>query len=147
MTESVNPGAIQRKAVWGPKRTLVGLVLIAFGLSTSAMAAGNKRSKAGDPDQTDKHHSRPAPKAKPGLPSANVKNYKLDDEITRRRDSNPIHTSRVIVTLVPGAQLPAEFKQFVRANGKLDIINGQVLDLPNGVIRRLEAHPSIFRVH
>src|SRR6266478_8192053 len=122
MTECVNPGAIQRKAVWGPKRTLVALVLVAFGLSTSAMAAGNKRSNESSPYQTDKHHSRPAPKVKPGLPSENVKNYKLDDEISRRRDSNPIQTSRVIVTLVPGAQLPAEFKQFARANGKLDII-------------------------
>jgi serine protease AprX len=147
MTESVNPGAIQRKAVWGPKRTLVALVCIAVGLSTSAMAAGRKGSNQSNPDQPDRHHSRPAPKAKPGVPSANVRSYKLDDEITRRRDSNPVQTSRVIVTLAPGAQLPAEFKQFARANGRLDIINAQVLDLPNGVIKRLEAHPAIFRVH
>jgi serine protease AprX len=146
MTELVIQGAVQRsKAVWGPKRTLVALLLITFGLSTSAIASGDKKQDA--TGHIDKHHSRPAPKAKPGLPSANVKNYKLDDEITRRRDSNPNHTSQVIVTLVPGAQLPAEFKQFARANGKLDIINGQVLDLPNSVIRRLEAHPAIFRVH
>jgi serine protease AprX len=145
MTEFVVPGAIQRKAVWGPKRTLVGLVLIALGLSTSVRAAGKNPSNESNPDQTDKHHSRQAPKAKPGLPSANVKNYKLDDEITRRRDSNPVHTSRVIVTLLPGAELPQEFKRF--AHGKLDIINAHVLDLPNGVIKRLEAHPSVFRVH
>src|SRR5438552_2684456 len=145
MTESVNPGAVQRKAVWGPKRTLVALVLIAFGLPNSAIAAGNNRSSQNDADEPQSRHFRPASKAKPGEPSANVKDYKLDDEITRRRDSNPLHTTRVIVTLVPGAELPQEFKRFGR--GKLDIINGHVLDLPNGVIRRLEAHPAIFRVH
>src|SRR6202790_3659391 len=121
MTELVTQGAVQRKAVWGPKRTLVALLLITFGLSTSAIASGNKSQD--DAARIDKHHSRPAPKAKPGVPSARVNNYKLDDEITRRRDSNPLHTTRVIVTLVQGAELPQEFKPFARGNGQLDIIN------------------------
>ena len=47
----------------------------------------------------------------------------------------------------PGATLPAELKKFARASGRLDLINGQVLDLPSRVIRQLERHPAIFRVH
>jgi serine protease AprX len=52
----------------------------------------------------------------------------------------------VIVTLLPGAQLPAEFKRFAR-DGKLGLINGQVLDLPNNVLKQLASHPKVFRVH
>ena len=82
----------------------------------------------------------------PGVPN-NVKTYRLDDELNRRAtDPNPRHTTRVIVELVPGAKLPSELKQFAR-EGRLDIINGQVLDLPNNVLRKLAAHPSVFRVH
>jgi serine protease AprX len=85
--------------------------------------------------------------AVPGGPGAAVRNYKLDDVVSNRsRRGNPESTSRVIVTLVPGAELPAQFKRFARG-GKLDIINGQLLDVPNGVLRVLEAHPDVFRVH
>ncbi|HEV8345447.1 MAG TPA: S8 family peptidase [Vicinamibacterales bacterium] len=94
-----------------------------------------------------KHHTRQAQKAKPGVPGARVKAYKLDDELARRSgDLNPRNTTRVIVTLVPGATLPAEFKKFGQ-NRNLDIINGQVLDLPNNVLRKLAAHPNVFQVH
>jgi len=90
--------------------------------------------------------SPPGGRRMPGVPS-NVKTYRLDDELNRRaNDSNPRHTTRVIVELVPGAKLPSEFKQFAR-EGRLDIINGQVLDLPNNVLRKLAAHPDVFRVH
>ena len=64
--------------------------------------------------------------------------------------------TRVIVTLVPGAKLPQEFKRFLHNansrnnnedNSPLDLINGQVLDLPHGVLKSMAAHPSVFRVH
>ena len=72
----------------------------------------------------DSRHHQQAPHKRPGAPGFNVKNYKMDDEVTKRADrGNPLHTSSVIVTLVPGAQLPPEFKRFARAD-KLDIING-----------------------
>ena len=108
-----------------------------------------------------KTHAREAAHKKPGAPGSFAKAYKLDDEMTRRsKDRNGANTTRVIVTLVPGAKLPAEFKRFMhygnRKNndsngnnddGRLDLIRGQVLDLPNGVLKRLAAHPSVFRVH
>ncbi len=132
---------IKRKSVWGRNPVLGLVALLVFGLSATGFAAGSGDSESG------KRHSRQAPHARPDGPSSRVKNYKLDDEIQRRRDGNPQSTTRVIVTLVPGAKLPQDFKRYARANGKLDIINGQVLDLPNRVIKQLESRPEIFRVH
>jgi len=62
----------------------------------------------------------------------------------------------VIVTFVPGAKLPNEFKKFIRARSttateqrrqQAGFINGQVLDLPNGVLKQLATNPSVFRIH
>ncbi len=118
--------------MWGPKRTFAAAAILLIGLAPNAMAAGP--------------HVQKAPKATPGAPSARVKSYKLDEEVNRRANGNPLHTSSVIVTLAPGASLPPEFKRYARG-GKLEIINGQVLDLPNGELKKLAARPNIFRVH
>jgi serine protease AprX len=75
-----------------------------------------------------------------------VKNYKVDDVVNRRSGSNPLLTSRVIVTLAPGAQLPPQFKRYARRND-LDLINGVALELPNGLIKQLAARPETFRIH
>ena len=125
---------VRRKAVWGPKRTVGALcLLLVAGLAASPADA--------------KTHSRQAPKKQAGAPGAFVKNYKIDDALTDVADhANPNLTTRVIVTLVPGATLPNEFKKYTR-NTKLDLINGEVLDLPNGVLRKLAAHPNVFRLH
>src|SRR4051812_16378388 len=138
MTTPTNQRTIRWKAVWGPKRTFAALALILLGLSPTVMAANRGNAKP--------QHYRQAPTAKPGQPSSRVKGYKLDPDVARRGKGNPLSTSRVIVTLVPGAQLPAEFKRFVRGNN-LDIVNGVVLELPNGVIKQLESRSEIFQVH
>ena len=83
----------------------------------------------------------------PSLAVAAGRGSKLDSELTRRSQRNPREVTSVIVTLTPGATLPQDFKRFARARGRLGIINGQVLDLPNNVLRQLEARPEIFRVH
>src|SRR6185436_4967162 len=51
-----------------------------------------------------------------------------------------------IVALVPGATLPSDFKRF-SVNRNLEIIYGQVVDLPNGLIKQLESRPEVFRLH
>jgi serine protease AprX len=76
-----------------------------------------------------------------------VAQRKLDAELTRR--ANRVGTSgttRVIVTLQPGAQVPSELQPFVRGR-KFNIINGQVADLPNSQLNRLAVYPSIFSIH
>src|SRR5712691_961097 len=133
MTLSRVQRPVRRKAVWGLKLTLAVAAIFVTGFASNALADGR--------------HSRTAKKVRSGEESSQAKQYKSDDEVTRRSSANPLQTSSVIVTLVPGAQLPPEFKKFARAGGKLDIINGQVLDLPNGLLRKLAAHPEIFRIH
>ena len=131
----MNPTPTQtdrRKAVWGPKRTLLAALAV-LAMASNAAAAGP--------------HRKPAHKGVPGTPGSQVKNYKLDDEVTRRSNSaDDKKTSSVIVTLMPGAQLPPQFKRFAR-NTSLDFINGVVLDVPHGVLKQLAAHPDVFRVH
>src|SRR5689334_13622058 len=105
----------RRKAVWGPKRTLGALVVFCVtGLVVSPAAAKSNSGKS---------------VKVPAAPGSLVKNYKLDDALTDRANrANPAATTRVIVTLVPGAKLPSEFKRFA-LNQRLDVINGEVLEL------------------
>jgi serine protease AprX len=137
---------VRRKFVWGPKRTFAAFLVVGFGLglATTASAAGPHGIKSSGKES---HHHRQAPHKRPGAPGFNVKNYKMDDEVTKRSArGNPLRTTSVIVTLVPGAQLPPEFRKFARGN-QLDIINGQVLDLPENVIKQLAKYPDVFRIH
>ena len=98
------------------------------------------------PLTTQSNIGSPVTKARPGQPNFAAKPHKLDLEVERRK-SNPSGSSSVIVALAEGATLPAEFKRFARKAGSLNIINSQVLDLPNSVIRQLEARPEIAQVH
>src|SRR5215208_3370690 len=133
MNSQVRVSPVRRKAVWGPKHIASALLFTLASLAPNTAAAET--------------HARKGATKLPGVPSASVKAYKLDGELTRRANGrNSLATTRVIVTMQPGAGLPSEFKKFAR-NGKLELINGQVLDLPNGVLKQLAAHPSVFRVH
>jgi len=92
-------------------------------------------------------HSHRAAKARPGRPNSLVQNYKADKELTRRSKRGGSVKTPVIVELLPGKQVPAAFRAYMRRNGKLGIINGAVLDLPNSVIAQLSKHPDVFRLH
>src|SRR5437868_5720237 len=126
--------AARPKAVWGPKRTIVMAALLIVGLAPNAMAAGRE-------------HARPGRKAVPGRPNAHVKGYKLDNELTFQAASRPNKTTRVIVELQPGATLPRALAAYAKRNGKLGIINGHVVDLPNRLLNQMAANPSVFRLH
>jgi serine protease AprX len=123
----------RKKAVWGPKRT-VSVLLVALALLVPGVASA-------------KAHAHEAAKKKAGAPSQSVKNYKLDGELTKRsKDRNGSNKVRVIVTLLPGQSLPAEFKKFA-LGGSLGLINGQVLELSHNQLVKFSAHPSVFRIH
>jgi len=136
----------RRKAVWSAKRALTALVLLAFGVASSTTDA-EARQRRSRKSTVSRHADTSNARVRRDLFGARVRRYKLDEEVTRRKDRNPQERTRVIVALQPGAQLPPQFKRFARGDRKLDIINGAVLDLPNGVIRQLESRPEIFRVH
>src|SRR5258706_10026559 len=127
--------AVRRKAVWGSRRGALPLAfLLLLSFASSALAAGG---------------SSQAPKAKPGAPSSRVKDYKLDDELTQRANRRGLlDTVSVIVTLQPGADLPAGFKRYVEPDGKLDIINGYALaNVPVSALATLAAQTSVHRVN
>ena len=133
MTLLTRPQVIRRKAVWGPKATMAAFLVAVIGLASQASAQ-------------DRRHAVPGPKAKPAAPSSRVRNFKVDEETVRRMNGNPAHKTSVIVTLQRGAQLPLQFKRYATSE-HLSIINGVVLDLPNGILKQLVALPEVFKVH
>jgi len=125
--------SVRRKAVWGARRTVAGLGLGLLLFSSSSVFAAS-------------HHAR-TQKARPGRPNSLAKGYKVDGELAKRSHGNGLATTRVIVELRPGAAVPPSYRPFMRRNGKLGIINGQVLDLPNRLITQMSQHPDVFRLH
>jgi serine protease AprX len=122
----------RRKAVWGLHWLIAVVALAILGLSPNAIAAGR--------------HSRPAAKARPSAPNSNVQHYRLDKELTFRADHHQaLQTTHAIVTLQPGARLPPALARFTTR--KLDIINGYVVDMPNGLLKMFAAHPSVAHIH
>ncbi len=128
----------RRKAVWGPKRTLAAAfaTLLLFGGPAFA--------------QSGREHSRLGPKAPEGHANSLARDYKVDEELTRRAGARGLSANqktRVIVELQPGAQVPQAYRAYMRRNGQLGIINGQVLELPNRLIAEMSRHPNVFRLH
>ena len=72
---------------------------------------------------------------------------RLDDELAFRSAHNDASSrnTRAIVMLRSGAALPAEFGAY--AIRPLKIIDGYVVNVPNTVLARLAAHPSVLSVH
>src|SRR3954454_13827849 len=133
MTGPFCVGPQRRKAVWGPNRIIAAAAMLLLAFASSAIAGGRH---AGTPHQ-----------AAPGRPNSIVKSYKLDGELENRATKNdPNHKTRVIVELAPGAKLPGSFNG-LKHGGKLAIINGQVLDVPDRLLRQLSQHPAGFRLH
>jgi serine protease AprX len=135
MTPSYSQSPGRHKAVWGPKRTVSALLLAVACMAPNVASA-----------KTHFHH---ADRKKPGQPGKFVKFYKgLDNELVNRsKDRNgSINTTRVIVTLKPGTDLKPEFARFSRGNN-LDLLNARVLELPNGLLKKLSDQPGVLTVH
>jgi serine protease AprX len=124
------------KAVWGPKSTLIVAALMILGLAPNAMADGYS--------SRHRHYER----AKAGEPNSSVREYRLDGELTLRSTRfAPLHTTRAIVELKPGKTLPPEFAAYATSNGQLGIIDGQVVDVPDSLLKKLAESGSVLRVH
>src|SRR5580765_1705796 len=121
----------RRKAVWGPKRTLAIALAVLFSAASPAFAG---------------KHPHYGKKAKAGVPNHFAKKYKMDDEVERRSKGSPQGKTPVIITLEPGAEIPKPFQQY-SLHKKLDLINGEVLEVPNGLLKRLSEAPHVHQVH
>jgi serine protease AprX len=122
----------RRKAVWTLARFVAFGVVAMFAFSSNAIAEGR--------------HNRPARKARPAQPNSNAQEYQLDKELSFRAvHHQALRKTHAIVTLKPGAQLPRGLERFMTR--KLDIINGYVVDLPNGLLKLFAMHPAVARIH
>src|SRR5581483_1034089 len=125
------------KAVWGPKRRRAWLAAaLVLAIAPGAMAASRPVG----------HHPAAMP-AKDGIPNAQSHRGKLDHELNRRSTGAPSGSTKVIVTLQPGAQLPPELQKLAtRLHGRLNVLNATVLTVPNRVLKTLAAHPLVLLV-
>jgi serine protease AprX len=121
---------------------LAAVLAAAMAFAPDLMAAGRRDSH----DSRGNRHATQGKKLKPGAPNSFVRHRKFDEEVTRRAQGRADDTTSVIVSLVPGAELPPQFKRFVKRNS-LSIINGVALELPNRVLKQLATMPEVFRVH
>jgi serine protease AprX len=140
MTLSLAVRATRKKAVWGPRRLVTALTIATLALTTNIVfAAPQQEPGQGGPGQGSNPSHPPSPRAN---------HYRLDPEVERLSHTGTADTNSFIVALAPGATLPAEFAPFVRRKlGKLDIINGIAIDLPNNLIQRLADRPEVVRIH
>ena len=140
--------APRRKAVWGPKRTLIALAVaaVASPFATSSLAA--KSHRYGYADVPPSRHSTQWTSSWPGLPSSRVDDSKLDRFLQQRITSNKNSkdTVDIIVTLNPGQSLPLLYKPFVRRYFQL--INAYEIDkLPTSLLASLQLEASVHRAH
>jgi hypothetical protein len=103
MKFSVSPPTVRAKAVWGPRRILVAVALVAASLALAPSASAQGR------------HLRQAPKVRPGVLNGFVKRDKMDNDaparqlIFRSRNADVIVTSRTAPTCC--LRLPALLAQ------------------------------------
>jgi serine protease AprX len=77
----------------------------------------------------------------------NGRDHQKLDKILKERDGR-LGTSRVIITLKPGADATAEVRKLGGKVGKrLRSINGMAVELPNFVLRRLAERSEILSIH
>jgi len=136
MSLSLMASRIGRKAAVRTMCTIIAAQLALLGAASGSSAADDHGSSAscGSTSQQSGWDD-------------NGTSHGLDAELTRRaKDPDPRHTTQVIVRVVEGARLPAEFRKFLKGD-PLDIIGGHVLEVPNTFLRQLAAHPNVFCVH
>ncbi|HEY3883935.1 MAG TPA: S8 family peptidase [Vicinamibacterales bacterium] len=73
---------------------------------------------------------------------------KLDRKLNDRAAVGGSGTSRVIVVLKPGADASGDYKKVGAIKGRhFNLINGEVVSLPNNVLRKLADSPNVLSIH
>ncbi|MBI4485904.1 MAG: S8 family serine peptidase, partial [Acidobacteria bacterium] len=109
--------------------------MIAFTPSAMAAGANTRADRNGPAGRT----------SQAGKPNSNAVRHKMDQTLTKRANGLSAGTSKVIVTLKPGYKLPAAFKAYAKKN--IGIINGSVVEVPNGLLNQLANHPAVLDLH
>src|SRR5438093_1541806 len=111
------PGNTRTKATWGARITAT-VLLFACALTFAAAASAQGRR---------------FPKMDRGLEQAAI-------------TGNKSHTTTVIVTLEPGADLPGDLQKFSRF-GRLNGLEAHVLDVPDNELKNVANRPEATHVH
>jgi serine protease AprX len=114
------------------------LPVVLFAL-VSAFSSSAKAAEGG-------RHRQSGARVRPNAANSQVRSYKLDREATVQ-SARTSGTTHAIIELQPGAQLPAEYRQYAQADGRLDIINSLVVDIPNRLLKQVANNPVVARIH
>ena len=106
-----------------------------FGLTATVDAAGRAKRPAARQNVQREWDRKP------------TDHPKLDRKLNDRADVGGSGISRVILTLKPGADLSGEYLKYGGTRGrKLNLISGEVVVLPNRVLRKLADNPNVLAI-
>jgi serine protease AprX len=119
-----------RKLVAGTLTAFVCLLGLTGTVAAGPKPAGSDQVKHGEWDRKSTDHA------------------KLDRKLNDRSDLGGSGTSRVIITLKPGADLSADYLKYGGKRGrKLNIVSGELIELPNRMLRKLADNPNVLSMH
>ena len=112
---------------------------------------GGRRGQERHVPSANKAHRDRKATVKPGRPGSFAKSYRMDAELTRRSKGllSGLQTSSVIVTLEEGKtekDIPNDLVRYLKKRN-LGIINGQVLELPNRLLKKLADDSHVVTIH
>jgi serine protease AprX len=118
--------------------------LCVIGLTATADAAG--KGKAGrNPDPRSNVSDQGAP-AYPGRKPSD--HPKLDKKLNERANLGGTGLTRAIVVLKPGCSVDTDIAKAGGKSGyKFNVISGQLVQLPNGQLRKLADNPCVAAIH
>jgi serine protease AprX len=115
-----------------------------FGLTAPAAAAG-KGNAGRKPDPRSVVTDQNAP-AYPGRKPSD--HPKLDKKLNERANLGGTGLTRAIVVLKPGCSVDTDVVKAGGKNGyKFSVISGQLVQLPNGQLRKLANNPCVAAIH
>jgi serine protease AprX len=119
-----------------------------FGLAATVAAADGKRPQEGRQHRLDRSSSFDGQQTPEYNGRKPTDHPKLDKKLNERADRGGVGTSRVIVTLKPGLDVNDLVTKLGGKRGrKLNLISGQVVELPNFVLRKLANDPAVASIH
>jgi serine protease AprX len=129
---------------WKSAAGALTIALCVFGLTGTAAAAGQGRAGR-HPDPKSVVTGLDAPSYQGRKPSDHPK---LDKKLNERAELGGAGRSRAIVVLKPGCSIDADVTRAGGRNGqKFGVINGQVIELPNGQLRKLAGNTCVAAIH
>jgi serine protease AprX len=128
--------------------TLTASICLGLTATVAAAPANGKRQADGRQHRLERASSFDGQQAPDYDRRKPTDDPKLDRTLNDRADKGGVATSRVIVTLKPGMDVDDLVAKLGGKRGrKLNLISGQVVELPNFVLRKLANSPAVASIH